>query len=55
MTNYEIKIQLFKKVSRVIEWRMNEMQETYVQAKVIAKENSVAGPAVWEMLDKTYA
>jgi hypothetical protein len=36
-------------------WRMEEMEDTYEQAKAYAQERSVAGQAVWKILDEKFA
>ena len=54
MNNQQIIETLVKKLSRTIEWRMEDFKESYAEAKDYAKEKSVAGPAVWDVLDKKY-
>lgn len=54
MTNNEIIANLIAGLSRKIEWRMAEMDETYAEAKAKVAEQSVAGPAAWEKLDAIF-
>lgn len=54
MTNNQIIASMVEKLSRKIEWRINEMGDTYEQAKLKVAEQSVAGPAVWEKLDAIF-
>lgn len=54
MTNNQIIANLVSSLSRKIEWRMSEMEETYSEAKAKIAEQSVAGPAVWEKLDSIF-
>lgn len=55
LTNQQIISNLVKIVSGKIEWRMEDFEETYEQAKEWVKDKTVAGPAVWEILDEKYS
>jgi len=54
MTNQQIAEILVAKLSRQIEHRMAEMKESYSEAKAKVAESSVAGPAVWQILDSKF-
>lgn len=51
MTNAQIIDTLAKKLIKQIAFRMAEMGESYDQAKAVAMSSSVAGPAVWAVVD----
>lgn len=55
MNNTQIIEALVKKLTATIVWRMEEMEDSYEQAKAYVKERSVAGPAVWKILDEKFA
>lgn len=55
MTNVQIIEALVEKLGKKIEWRMAEFGDTYAQAKAKISEESVAGPAVWSVLDARFA
>lgn len=54
MNNQQIIETLVKKLSRTIEWRMGDFEESYKEAKEYAQKTSVAGSAVWDILDEKY-
>jgi len=55
MTNAQIIEALVNKLSATIVWRMEEMEDSYDEAKAYAQERSVAGDAVWKILDEKFA
>lgn len=55
MSNADIIKALFVKLSRKIDARMSQLGETYSEAKAVTLEQSVAGVAVWALLDAKYA
>lgn len=54
MNNQQIIENLVKKLSHTIDWRMEDFEESYEEAKEYTKDKSVAGPAVWAILDEKY-
>ena len=54
MTNQNDVKALFKTLACAIDWRIERMQETYLEARAKVKEKSIAGSAIWKMLDKKY-
>jgi len=54
MTNQNDAKALFNTLARAVEWRIERMHETYLEARAKVKEKSIAGAAVWKMLDKKY-
>lgn len=54
MTNAEIVRILVNKLSLKIESRMSFFDETYAQAKAKVSADTVAGSAVWEIIDAKY-
>ena len=55
MNNAIIAKQLAAKLRRIVNWRIDEMGDTYAQAKAYAMRDSIAGQLVWDMLDAEYA
>ena len=55
MNNQQIIEALVAKLSARIQHRMEMMEVGYAEAKVYVSESSVAGPAVWKILDEKFA
>lgn len=55
MTNSQMITSLVASLAKKIAWRMTEMGDTYAEAKEKVAEASVAGPAVWKILDEQFA
>ena len=55
MTNTQTIAALTAKLSAKIEYRMNELGDSYEAAKIKVSQDSVAGPAVWAKLDEMFA
>lgn len=54
MTNAQIIEILTAKVLRAIAYRMTERGENYAEAKLAVKPTTVAGPAVWAIVDAKF-
>jgi hypothetical protein len=54
MSNATVINTLVAKLAAKIEWAMTELEMTYAEAKAYVSKSSVAGPAVWEILDARY-
>lgn len=54
MTNAQIIETLAAKILRAIVYRMTERGETYAEAKASVKPTTVAGPAVWAIVDAKF-
>ena len=55
MTNAQIIEILTAKTLRSIAYRMTERGESYAEAKTAVKPTTVAGPAVWAIIDAKFA
>lgn len=55
MNNQQIIQALVTKLSTTIEWRMQDMEDSYEEAKAYVMERSVAGDSVWKILDEKFA
>jgi hypothetical protein len=54
MTNSQIIEKLSSQLIKKIEWRMADLGENYATAKAKVQQDSVAGPAVWAVVDSKF-
>lgn len=55
MNNQQIIEALVAKLTSRIQHRMEMMEVSYAEAKAYVADSSVAGPAVWKILDEKFA
>jgi hypothetical protein len=54
MTNSQLIAHMVASTSREIEHRMKGFGDTYAEARAKVKDQTCAGPAVWEKIDATF-
>jgi len=55
MTNTLLIATLSAKFARIIKHRMNDIGDSYEEARAYAAGRSVAGPAVWAVIDAEFS